>query len=65
MPLAAGAEKLGADGLMALPRFWDPAMAGRWETARAPRRPLVGAAREEVLRIIPTAIATRPTAAKR
>jgi 4-hydroxy-tetrahydrodipicolinate synthase len=30
------------------------------ETVRAPRRPLVGAEREEVLRIIRTAIATRP-----
>ncbi|RLS80064.1 MAG: dihydrodipicolinate synthase family protein [Planctomycetota bacterium] len=32
------------------------------ETVRAPRRPLAGAEREEVLRIIRTGIATRPTA---
>jgi 4-hydroxy-tetrahydrodipicolinate synthase len=30
------------------------------ETVRAPRRPLVGAERERVLRIIRTALATRP-----
>lgn len=30
------------------------------ETVRAPRRPLVGEERERVLRIIRTAIATRP-----
>jgi 4-hydroxy-tetrahydrodipicolinate synthase len=35
------------------------------ETVRAPRRPLVGAEREEVLRVIRTALATRPTVAAR
>ncbi|MFM8735825.1 MAG: hypothetical protein ACKOC8_11595 [Pirellulales bacterium] len=34
------------------------------ETVRAPRRPLVGDEREDVLRVIRTAIATRPTATK-
>jgi 4-hydroxy-tetrahydrodipicolinate synthase len=31
------------------------------ETVRAPRRPLAGAERERVLRVIRTALATRPT----